>query len=95
MSDMDTGPRRTEEYRTRGENLLSKVKEIIREGNVRRIVITNDDGRTLVEFPLTLGVVGAALLPALAAIGAIAALVTDCTIQVERVGEPRSDVMPD
>jgi hypothetical protein len=74
----------TEEYRTRGEQLLSRVKELIREGNVRRIIIKNDRGTTLVEVPLTVGVVGAALAPALAAIGAIAALVTDCTIEVQR-----------
>jgi len=74
----------TEEYRTRGEQLLSRVKELTREGNVRRIIIKNDSGATLVEVPLTIGVVGAALAPALAAVGAIAALVTDCSIEVQR-----------
>jgi hypothetical protein len=75
----------TETYSTRGEHLLARVKELIREGNVRRIIIKNDDGRTLLELPLSVGVVGAALAPALAAIGAVAALVADCTIEVQRV----------
>jgi hypothetical protein len=67
-----------------GEDLLRKVKEIIAEGNVRRISIKDKDGKSLVELPLTVGVVGAALAPVLAAVGAIAALVTECTITVER-----------
>jgi hypothetical protein len=93
MVETDGG--RTEEYRTRGEHLLARVKEIIREGNVRRIIIRNDQGRTLVEIPLTIGVVGAALAPALAAVGAIAALVTDCTIEVERdPGSPAATETP-
>jgi len=60
------------------------VKELIKEGNVRRIIIKNEEGKTLVEFPLTIGVVGAVLLPMWAALGAIAALVTKCTIVVEK-----------
>lgn len=67
-----------------GEDLLRKVKEIIHEGNVRRITIKDKQGKTLVELPLTLGVVASALAPALAAVGAIAALVTECTVMVER-----------
>ncbi len=67
-----------------GEDLLRKVKEIIAEGNVRRISIKDKAGKSIVELPLTLGVVGAALAPVLAAVGAIAALVTECTITVER-----------
>jgi Flp pilus assembly pilin Flp len=67
--------------------LLAKVKELVREGNVRRVIIKDEEGKTLIEVPLTLGVVGAVLLPAWAAIGAIAALVTDCTIVVEKVEE--------
>lgn len=78
---------KTEEHKVRGENLVAKVKELIREGNIRRITIRNEDGKELIEIPLTLGVVGIALLPVWAAIGAIAALVTDCTIVVEKVGE--------
>jgi hypothetical protein len=75
---------RWDEFQVKGEELIAKVKELIREGNVRRIVIDNEEGRTLVEIPLTIGVVGALLLPALAAVGAIAAIVTNCTIRVQR-----------
>jgi hypothetical protein len=75
----------TEEIKTTGEQLLAKVKELVREGNVRRIIVKNEEGKTLIEIPLTLGVVGALLLPVAAAVGAIAALVADCTIVVERV----------
>lgn len=73
-----------EEFKVSGEDLLKKVKEIIREGNARRLIIKEKDGKTLIEIPLTVGVVGIALAPVLAAVGAIAALVTDCTILVER-----------
>jgi hypothetical protein len=75
----------TEEIKTTGEQLVTKVKELVREGNVRRLIVKNEEGKTLIEIPLTLGVVGALLLPVAAALGAIAALVTDCTIVVERV----------
>lgn len=75
---------RKEEFSVNGEELLKKVKEIIKEGNVRRITIKNKEGKTLMELPLTIGVVGAVLAPMLAAVGAIAALVTECTITVER-----------
>ena len=75
----------TEEIKTTGEQLVTKVKELVREGNVRRIIVKNEEGKTLIEIPLTLGVVGALFLPVAAALGAIAALVTDCTIVVERV----------
>ena len=78
---------RTEEFKTTGEEMIAKVKELIHEGNVRRLSIVNDEGRTLIEVPLTLGVVGIVLVPTLAALGAIAALVTDCSIVVEKVEE--------
>lgn len=78
---------RTEEHKVSGGDLVAKVKELVHEGNIRRISIKNEEGKTLIEVPLTLGVVGAVLLPVLAAIGAIAALVTDCTIVVEKVDE--------
>lgn len=78
------GKDRWDEFQVKGEELIAKVKELIREGNVRRIIIDNEEGKTLVEIPLTIGVVGALLLPALAAIGAIAAVVTNCTIRVQR-----------
>ncbi len=79
------GRKLKEEFRVSGEAVLSKVKELVREGNVRRITIKNDDGRTLIEIPLTLGVIGTVLLPVWAAIGAIAALAANLTIAVERV----------
>jgi hypothetical protein len=85
---IESGPRsRREEHRVRGDQLVSKVKELIHEGNVRRITIKNEEGKTLIEIPLTLGVMGAVLLPVWAGIGAIAALVTNCSIEVEREGE--------
>ena len=73
-----------EEFKVRGEELLSKLKDIVREGNVRRVIIADGEGGTLMEFPLPVGVVGAVLLPVWAAVGAIAAMVTDCTIRIER-----------
>ena len=78
---------KTEEHKIRGESLLSKIKELVHQGNIRRIIIKNDEGRTLIEIPLTLGVVGIALAPVWAALGAIAALVADLTVVVEKVGE--------
>jgi hypothetical protein len=80
----DGKKRRYEQYKVAGDRVVEKVKEIIREGNVRRITIRNEEGRTLIEIPLTVGVVGAVLLPVWAAIGAIAALVANCSIEVER-----------
>lgn len=76
--------KRTEEFKVDGEELLKKVKSLIAEGNIRRITIRTKEGKSIVELPLTVGVVGAVLLPPLAAVGAIAALVTECTIVVER-----------
>jgi len=78
---------RTEEFQVSGDVLVAKIKELVHEGNIRHIAIKNEDGRTLVDIPLTLGVVGTLLVPQLAAIGAIAALVTRCTIAVEKVEE--------
>jgi hypothetical protein len=75
---------RMDEFHVKGEELIAKVKELIREGNIRRIIIDNEEGKTLIEIPLTIGVVGALLLPVLAAVGAIAAMVTNCTIRVQR-----------
>ncbi len=73
-----------ETYEVDGDNLLNKVKEIVREGNVRRLIIKNEEGKRLIEIPLTVGPVGAVLLPAWAAIGVIAAIVTSASIEVER-----------
>ena len=73
-----------ESFSVNGEEVLKKVKELLKEGNIRKITITDKEKKVLAEFPLTFGVVGALLAPALAAIGAIAALVTECTITVEK-----------
>ena len=73
-----------EEFSISADNLVSKVKELIREGNVTRIIIRDEKGKTLLEIPATVGVVGAILAPWLAALGAIAALATRCTLAVER-----------
>ena len=75
---------RTEEFRVKGEELIAKIKTLIHEGNIRRIIIKDKDGKILIEFPLTFGVVGLVLAPTLAAVGAIAALVTEATIVVEK-----------
>jgi hypothetical protein len=84
MSEGQNRPPHQEEIKVSGEELLGKVKQLIKEGNVRRLIIKNKDGKTLVELPLTVGVVGIVLAPMLAAVGAIAALVTECTILVVR-----------
>jgi len=73
-----------EEFKVRGEDLIKKVKELIAEGNVRKITIKDKDDKVIATFPLTLGVVGAVIAPVVAAIGALAALLTECTISVER-----------
>ncbi|MEX2542471.1 MAG: DUF4342 domain-containing protein [Trueperaceae bacterium] len=73
-----------EEFRVRSEDAIAKIKELVREGNVRRITIKNEEGKTLIEVPLTVGVIGTLLLPAWAAVGAIAALVANLTLAVER-----------
>jgi Domain of unknown function (DUF4342) len=79
-----TPNRATEQYQLTGEDVITKIKQIVHEGNVRRVLIRNAEGQVFVEFPLTVGVVGAALAPMWAAVGAIVALVTDCTIEIER-----------
>ena len=73
-----------ESFRVNGENLLKKVKELIKEGNIRKITIKDKAGKELVTFPLTVGFVGAVVAPVLAAVGALAALIGECTISVER-----------
>jgi len=83
MPGTTTAPR-TEEFRITGEELIAKIKELVNEGNIRRIVIKNEEGSTLIEVPVTLGVIGVLLLPVWAAIGALAAVATNCTIVVER-----------
>ena len=81
MSDPDT---RSEEFQFSGDTLLAKIREIIHQGNIRRVIIKNEEGRTLIDIPLTLGVVGTLLAPQLAAIGAVAALVLRGSIVVEK-----------
>lgn len=73
-----------ESFSISGEQLLNKIKELIKEGNIRKISILDKSGKELMSFPLTVGVVGAVIAPVLAAIGALAALVGECTISVER-----------
>jgi hypothetical protein len=75
---------RTEEFRVDGEKLITRIKELIHEGNIRRISIKDKEGKTVMEIPVTLGVVGVLLAPQLAAIGAIAALLTEATVVVEK-----------
>ncbi len=75
---------RTEEFKVEGEKLLARIKELIHAGNIRRIIIKDKDGKTLMEFPMTFGVAGVLIAPQLAAIGAIAALLTEATIVVEK-----------
>jgi hypothetical protein len=82
---MDEQQVRTEEFRVSGDRLIEKVKELVREGNIRRIVVKNEAGRTVIDIPLTVGVVGALVAPQLAALGAIAALLSQTTIVVEKV----------
>jgi len=73
-----------EEFKVKGEELLKKIQDLIKEGNIRKITIKDKGGNEIMSFPLTLGVIGAVIAPILAAVGAIAALVTECTISVER-----------
>ena len=75
---------KNESFKVDGENLLKKVKDLIKEGNVRKITIKDKEGKNVIVFPLSIGVVGAVIAPVLAAVGAIAALVSECTITVER-----------
>ena len=77
-------PDTSNEFKVRGEELLRKVKEIVHEGNARRIIVKDEKGETYLEIPLTLGVVGALFLPVLAALGAMAALASNFTLQVVR-----------
>ena len=78
---------RTTEFQVKGEEIVAKIKELLHEGNIRRVIIKNEDGRTLIDIPLTIGVVGALVAPQLAAIGAIAALLSRGTIVVEQTVE--------
>jgi len=81
-----TGPR-TEEFKVSGGEILNKIKELLHEGNIRRIILKDEQGKTFLEIPLTVGIVGAALVPVVAAVGTIAALVSKLTIVVEKVSD--------
>jgi len=85
-----TVKKKKEIFKVTGEELLKKVKALIKEGNVRRITLKDKKGKTLIVLPLTVGVVGAVLTPVLATVGTIAALVTECTLSVERSDLPKS-----
>ncbi|KKT40400.1 hypothetical protein A3K29_03300 [Candidatus Collierbacteria bacterium RIFOXYB2_FULL_46_14] len=74
-----------ETIKVTGEDLIKTVKDLIAQGNVRHITIKDKDEKTVMEFPLTIGVVGAVFLPVLAAVGAVAALIGECTISVDRI----------
>ena len=76
-----------ESFSINGEQLLKKVKELIEEGNVRKITITDKSGKEIMSFPVTIGLIGAVFAPVLAAVGALAALIGECTISVEREEE--------
>lgn len=92
MTESETGTSRGDarargsrsSFKVTGDKVVATIRELIHEGNVRHVVIKNSEGRTLIEFPVLIGVAGAVLLPVWAAVGAIAALVTECTIEVER-----------
>ncbi len=84
---MDEQKVRTEEFEVTGEKLIEKIKELIHAGNVRRIIVKNESGKTLIEIPMNIGVAAALLLPVQAALAAIAALVVKLTIVVEKVGD--------
>lgn len=75
---------RTEEFKLNGDEILNKIKDLVHQGNIRRIILKGEDGKTFLEVPLTVGVVGALIAPVWAAIGAIAALVSKLTIVVEK-----------
>jgi|SRR5712692_2448468 len=76
----------TESFKVKGSQLLDKFKALVHEGNVRRVIIKQDN-RSIAEFPLTVGVIGAVFAPVLAAVGALAALLNECTIEVERAAD--------
>jgi hypothetical protein len=81
---MEKNNKKKEEYQVNGHEMVKKIKELIAEGNIRRIIIKNEKGEAFIEIPLTLAVVGTALIPVWAAVGALAALISNCTIEVER-----------
>jgi hypothetical protein len=92
MSDTNAGAEpRCEQYRVSGDKVVAKLKELLHEGNVRHIVIRNDEGKVLIEIPVSLGVAGALFIPVWAAVGAVAAVVSSCTIEIERRDDGEKD----
>jgi Domain of unknown function (DUF4342) len=85
--NMNQGPEYRQEYDVPGSHLVDRVKELIHEGNVRDVIVKHE-GQPIIHFPLTVGVVGSLLVPQLAALGAISALLTHCTIEVVRTDQP-------
>ncbi len=81
-----------ESFRINGKDLLNRIEQFIKEGNVRKVTILNKEGREIMSFPLTIGLVGAVLAPLMAAIGALAALIGECTITVERDPSATTDM---
>jgi hypothetical protein len=81
-----------ESFKVTGDEILTKVKEIIKEGNARRIIIKNEKEETIMEFPLTIGAIGAVLAPLFAAVGTLAALATNCTILVEKKNDKEGNL---
>ncbi|HRW09101.1 MAG TPA: DUF4342 domain-containing protein [Caldilineaceae bacterium] len=84
---------RVEEFKVQGEKIVGKVKELIRAGNVRRLIVKNRDGKPLIDIPLTVGVIGAVLAPQLAVLGAIVALLVDGSLVVEKTSEVTDEMM--
>jgi len=76
-----------EEFKVKGEELITKIKELIHEGNVRRIIIKDEEGKTFIEIPVTIGIIGALVVPILAAVGAIAVMAAKFTVEVVRSEE--------
>ena len=87
---VEDAPEGREKYKVAGDKVVSTIKELIREANARHLVVKNGSGRTLIEFPVSIGIAGAVLLPVGAAVGTVAALVTKCTIGIERGPEEQT-----
>jgi hypothetical protein len=84
-----------EEFKVKGEEVIGKVKELLHEGNVRKLIIKDEDGKVYLEIPVTLGLVGAVLAPTVAAVGALAAMVANLKIEVVRTDEPEAPKTPE
>ncbi|MCX6243898.1 MAG: DUF4342 domain-containing protein [Bacteroidetes bacterium] len=84
-----------EEFKVKSEEVIEKVKELLHEGNVRKLIIKDEDGKTYLEIPVTFGIIGAILAPALAAVGAVAAMVANLKIEVIRTEEPEPPKPPE